>query len=161
VGLAVAFTYNGSSTAPTAVGSYTVVGTIGNASYMGSATGTLVISNGSSQPIDVTGQIKWTTNGFGTTRGSNLYTATMTITNIGSTAIAVPLQAVFTNVIPGATLANPTGTLSGGPYAGAPYITVPGSTPLAAGASVSVTVKFSYTGTAPISFVLKALSGVL
>ena len=42
-GLTVNFTYNGSSTAPTAAGSYTVVGTISDANYQGSNTGTLVI----------------------------------------------------------------------------------------------------------------------
>ncbi|MGA2786593.1 MAG: MBG domain-containing protein, partial [Verrucomicrobiota bacterium] len=46
-GLAVSFTYNGSSTAPTSAGSYTVVGTINDANYQGSATGTLVIAQGS------------------------------------------------------------------------------------------------------------------
>jgi uncharacterized protein YfiM (DUF2279 family) len=43
-GLAVAFTYNGSATVPTAAGSYTVVGTINDPNYTGSATGTLVIA---------------------------------------------------------------------------------------------------------------------
>jgi len=43
-GLAVTFTYNGSTTAPTAAGSYTVVGTINDANYQGSTTGTLVIN---------------------------------------------------------------------------------------------------------------------
>jgi hypothetical protein len=38
------FTYNGSTTAPTAAGSYTVVATLLNANYQGSATGTLVIA---------------------------------------------------------------------------------------------------------------------
>jgi hypothetical protein len=42
-GLTVTFTYNGSSTVPTAAGSYTVVGTITDANYQGSNTGTLVI----------------------------------------------------------------------------------------------------------------------
>jgi hypothetical protein len=42
-GLKVIFTYNGSSTAPTTVGSYSVIGTINNADYQGSASGTLVI----------------------------------------------------------------------------------------------------------------------
>ncbi len=42
--LNVTFTYNGSSTAPTAAGSYTVVGTINDPNYQGSATGTFVIS---------------------------------------------------------------------------------------------------------------------
>jgi hypothetical protein len=42
--LAVTFTYNGRSTAPTAAGSYTVVGTVNDPDYTGSASGTLVIS---------------------------------------------------------------------------------------------------------------------
>ena len=47
-GLAVTFTYNGSSTVPTGAGSYTVVGTINDPNYQGSATGTLVIAQASS-----------------------------------------------------------------------------------------------------------------
>ena len=43
-GLTVNFTYDGSGTAPTNAGSYTVVGTINNTNYQGSATGTLVIA---------------------------------------------------------------------------------------------------------------------
>jgi uncharacterized membrane protein len=43
-GLTVTFTYNASSTAPSNAGSYTVVGTINDSLYQGSATGTLVIS---------------------------------------------------------------------------------------------------------------------
>ncbi len=46
-GLAVTFTYNGSATAPTSAGSYTVVGTINDPNYQGSATGTLVIARAS------------------------------------------------------------------------------------------------------------------
>src|SRR6185437_11185974 len=42
-GLTVDFAYNGSSTAPRTAGSYTVVGTISDVNYQGSATGTLVI----------------------------------------------------------------------------------------------------------------------
>ena len=44
VGLAVSFTYNGSATPPTAAGGYSVVGTITNANYQGSASGNLVIA---------------------------------------------------------------------------------------------------------------------
>ncbi len=43
-GLAVSFTYNGSATVPTNAGSYTVIGTINDANYQGSATNTLVIA---------------------------------------------------------------------------------------------------------------------
>jgi MBG domain/MBG domain (YGX type) len=46
-GLAVTFTYNGSTTAPTSAGSYTVVGTINDPNYQGSTTGTLVIARAS------------------------------------------------------------------------------------------------------------------
>ncbi len=42
-GLTVNFTYNGSPNAPTLVGSYTVIGTINDPNYYGSATGTLVV----------------------------------------------------------------------------------------------------------------------
>jgi hypothetical protein len=47
-GLAVSFTYNGSATVPMNAGSYTVVGTINNANYQGSATNTMVINKASS-----------------------------------------------------------------------------------------------------------------
>jgi len=40
----VTFTYNGSATVPTNAGSYTVIGTINDANYQGSATNTLVIA---------------------------------------------------------------------------------------------------------------------
>ena len=43
-GLSVDLTYDGSKTAPTNVGNYTVVGTIDNPWYQGSATGTLIIN---------------------------------------------------------------------------------------------------------------------
>ena len=44
-GLTVEFTYDGSATAPTAVGSYAVTGTVNDAKYSGEAAGTMVISN--------------------------------------------------------------------------------------------------------------------
>ena len=48
------YTYNGSSSAPTAAGSYTVVGTISDTNYQGSSSGTLVI--GKATPV-----ITWAT----------------------------------------------------------------------------------------------------
>ena len=50
-GLAVNFTYNGSATVPTSAGSYTVVGTINDANYQGSATSTLVIAQASDEIV--------------------------------------------------------------------------------------------------------------
>jgi hypothetical protein len=46
-GLAVTFSYNGSAVLPTAAGSYSVIGTISDANYQGSASGTLTIARGS------------------------------------------------------------------------------------------------------------------
>jgi len=46
-GLAVDLTYDGSATAPTAAGTYAVVGTINDANYAGSASGSLVVSKAS------------------------------------------------------------------------------------------------------------------
>jgi hypothetical protein len=43
-GRAVTFTYNGSATPPTAAGSYSVVGTMNDTNYQGSASGTLTIA---------------------------------------------------------------------------------------------------------------------
>ena len=59
-GLTVNITYNGGATAPTNVGTYTVVGTISEANYQGTATATngLIISawtaKGFYQPVDMT-----------------------------------------------------------------------------------------------------------
>jgi len=51
LGLSVSLTYNGSGTAPTAAGSYTVIGTISDALYQGAATNTLVVES-SADPYD-------------------------------------------------------------------------------------------------------------
>jgi hypothetical protein len=123
-----------------------------------SNTATLTVT-ASSQPIDVSSQVKVTTSGLVFSRATGTFNGTLTITNIGTTAIAAPLQSVFTNLIAGATLVSRTGIVPYGPYAGAPYMTVPGVAPLAPGASVTISVKFTYTGTAPISYVSKTLSG--
>ena len=47
-GLSVSLTYDGSSTAPTAVGSYAVTGTVSDVLYQGEASGTLVVSKAGS-----------------------------------------------------------------------------------------------------------------
>lgn len=50
-GLNVTFTYNGSPTAPTDAGSYSVTATINDPDYTGTATGTLVINRASVTPL--------------------------------------------------------------------------------------------------------------
>jgi cyclophilin family peptidyl-prolyl cis-trans isomerase len=77
-GLTVDFTYNGSATAPTAVGTYTVVGTINDPNFAGSATGNLVISKG---------------------------TATVALSNLAATFDGSPHAATATTTPPGLTVA--------------------------------------------------------
>ncbi|MGA9061102.1 MAG: Ig-like domain repeat protein [Terracidiphilus sp.] len=52
-GLTVTFTYNGSSTPPTAAGSYAVVGTVNDPNYQGTAAGTMTIAK-------ATATVTWT-----------------------------------------------------------------------------------------------------
>jgi hypothetical protein len=124
-----------------------------------SNTATLTVT-AAGQQSDVSGKVKVTTSGLVFSRATGTFNGTLTITNISATAIATPLQSVFTNLVAGATLVSRTGTVPNGPYAGAPYMTVPGGAPLAPGASVTIQVKFTYAnGSAPISYVSKTLSG--
>ena len=49
-GLTVTYTYDGSATPPTNIGSYTVVATVNDSNYQGTTSGTLIISYGSTGP---------------------------------------------------------------------------------------------------------------
>ena len=91
------FTYNGSETAPTAPGTYTVVATINDPNYQGSATGTLVVSK---------------------------RTATVTLGNLTQTYTGSPLSATASTVPGGLTV---TFTYNGSrtaPTAGGSYTVV-------------------------------------
>jgi hypothetical protein len=94
-GLAVTLTYNGSGTPPTAPGSYTVVATINDPGYQGSATATMIISK---------------------------RTATVTLGNLTQTYTGSPLSATATTVPGGLAVTfsyNGSGTppTAGGSYA--------------------------------------------
>jgi hypothetical protein len=94
-GLTVSFTYNGSETPPTAPGSYTVVATIDDTNYHGSATGILIISK---------------------------RTATITLGNLTQKYTGTPLSATATTVPSGLPVSftyNGSGTepAAGGSYA--------------------------------------------
>jgi len=78
-GLSVTFTYNGSATAPSAVGSYAVVGTINDPNYTGTATGTLIIA----APLVVT-STALTSSAASVPVGTNV-TFTATVTGTGGT----------------------------------------------------------------------------
>jgi hypothetical protein len=81
-GLTVNFTYNGLTAAPTAAGTYTVVGTVNDPNYQGTATGTLTI-NQANATINVTP--------YTVTYDGNPHTATGTATGVGSANLAADL----------------------------------------------------------------------
>ena len=96
-GLTVNYTYNGSSTAPTAAGSYTVVGTISDSNYQGTASGTLVIGK-ASQTVS-----------FGALSGQSYGTAPFTVSASASSG----LTPTYSIVSGPATIAGNTVTLTG------------------------------------------------
>lgn len=58
-GLAVSVTYNGSLSAPTAAGTYTVVATVSDPNYQGTITGTLIIAEAGGSSVAVPGLGPW------------------------------------------------------------------------------------------------------
>ena len=161
-GLTTNVTYDGSATAPTNAGSYAVVGTIANANYAGTASGTLVIAK-ANQTITF-GALAAKANGdapftLGATASSGLAVSyassntavatvsgsTVTIVGAGTTTITAS-QAGNANYSP-ATAATQTLTLSGTTpqYA----ITTFTPQPVDAGGEVTLTGTFP-TGSAPV-----------
>lgn len=96
-GLTVVLTYNGSSTAPTNAGSYTVMATVSDATYTGAATGTLVIAK-AGQTIT-----------FGTLPDVNVSVGTVPL----SASSSVGLPVAFSVQSGPATLSGSTLTLTG------------------------------------------------
>ena len=116
-GLTVTFTYTGispttyatSSTPPTAAGSYTVVGTVSNPNYQGSATGTLVIS------VSSGGTVVLITTATLTGSASTGYTATVTVANTGTgTASNVLLTTATLGSATGSPLPQTLGSIASG-----------------------------------------------
>ncbi len=110
------FTYNGSETAPTAPGSYTVVATINDPNYQGSATGTLIISRG---------------------------TATVTLGNLIQTYTGSPLSATATTVPSGLTVTFTYNGSATAPTAAGSYTVVAtvGNSDFTGSATATMTVK--------------------
>ena len=133
-GLAVMLTYNGNSSAPSAVGQYNVVATINDPNYTGSATGALTITAVNST-IAITG-------GYTVTQlGDGQYQMTLKLTNTGNaTASTVSVSAW---------------TLGSAAAAGLPLST----TNLAPGASVTFVDNFPASVGKPGSKVVMRYSG--
>ena len=104
--------------------------------------------------VIVTSKLSSTQNGFARNRATGLWVSTMTVTNTDPTSVNGPIQVVLTNLTPGVTMVNNTGTRNG-----SPYITVtPGA--LGSGKSVSVQIQFSNPSNGFIGFTPVAASGV-
>jgi hypothetical protein len=97
--------------------------------------------------VNVSPQVSVTQTGFGRNRATGLWSANLTVTNTGSTAINAPIQVLFTNLTAGVTMVNNTGTRNG-----TPYLTVLPTGTLAAGASVTVLIQFQNPSNGFINF---------
>lgn len=84
----------------------------------------------------------------------NAQTGTITLTNIGTSNIAGPIQLIFATLPSGVTLAHETGDLFT-----IPYLTVPVPDGLGAGQSIVVPVKFKDPSNATVTYTLELYSG--
>ncbi len=125
-----------------------------SAPYRASDHDPVVISLNLAAPnTDVTASVKAVASGLVFARASNQWTGTLTIINTSGAALSGPLQLSLGGLPAGVTLVNASGNRSG-----VPYITANTSS-LAAGASLTVPVTFSKTGTAAISYTTQVFSG--
>jgi predicted extracellular nuclease len=125
-----------------------------SAPYRASDHDPVVISLNLAAPnTDVTASVKAVPSGLVFARATNQWTGTLTITNTSGAALSGPLQLSLGGLPAGVTLVNASGNRSG-----VPYITANTSS-LAAGASLTVPVTFSKTGTAAISYTTQVFSG--
>jgi len=101
-------------------------------------------------------QILVTSSGLAYSRVTQRYTGTITITNVGGSALAGPFAIAVKALTSGVSLGNATGD-----YAADPYLTVPGVYSLAVGQSANVNVQFSNPFNARIDFTPVVFSGSL
>lgn len=120
-------------TPPAPVGSYNF--TVQVTDSVGGFAAQPVSMNIAQGPLNVTGQVAITSSGLAYSRVSQTFNGTVTIKNIGITAIGGPLQVLFFGLPGNVTLTNATGNVST-----TPYMTIPGG--LAPGQTVSVPVQF-------------------
>jgi hypothetical protein len=105
-------------------------------------------------PPNDTSSVKITSNGLFYNKIKKQGTETITVTNTSGSAIAGPLQLVLT-ISGAASAVGPTGT-----WGGNPYCTLTGSS-LAPGASVSLTLTFSYAAGTNFTTTAAAYSATL
>jgi hypothetical protein len=139
-GLTVTYTYNGSATAPTGIGTYVVVGTISDANYQGNSSGSLVIDKAASSTSIVSG-----------------VNPAIPGQSVTFTATVSPITASGTVTFKDGAVVLGTGTLSGG--------TATFSTSLASGTHIITAVylgdsTYSTSTSLPLSQVVKSATTV-
>ena len=95
---------------------------------------------------DIGASVQTVTSGLVFSRSNSQWSGSFTVTNTGGATLSGPFQLQLDSLVSGATLLNATGK-----HNGAPYITFGGAS-LAPGASVTIPLSFSKTGTAGISY---------
>ncbi len=120
----------------------------------GSATQGIAIPPATVQYVPIAVQVSTTASGLAYSRVSKMFSGTVTIKNISTSALNGPFQILFTSLPSGVTLANATGTFNG-----SPFITVPSVTSLAPGQSATVSVQFSDPSNVKINFTPVIYSG--
>ena len=156
-GLTVDFTYDGSATAPTNAGTYAVVGTINNANYQGTSSGSMVIGKASAT-VTLTG-LTPTYTGAPISAGATTTPAGLTVDFTYDGSATAPTNAGTYAVVGTINNANYQGTSSGSMIIGkaSATVTLTGLTPTYTGSPISagatttpagLTVDFTYDGSA-------------
>ncbi len=108
---------------------------------------------------DVTSQVSVFRGGFYYNRFTKRYSQTVTITNTGAAAISGPLSLALDNLTAVAAAVGAAGTTQYAPGpAGSPYVTVQTGS-LAAGATTSVLLQLTNTGSSQIDYTPRILAG--
>jgi len=110
---------------------------------------TVTITQG---PTNVSGQVAVTSSGLAYSRVSQTFSGTVTIKNMGTTAISGPLQLLFVGMPASVTLVNATGNVST-----TPYMTIAAG--LAPGQSVTVNVQFKNPSNSTMNLTPAVYSG--
>jgi subtilase family serine protease len=134
-------------------GANSITATFSGSGTYPASTSSIVTVTITSSTVSVPAQV--TATPFVYNRATKTFDSTYTIKNVSAASYAGPIELVLTKLSAGVTVANATGT-----YNGSPYLAV-SATALAAGASVSVAVRFSDPTNVAISPTPVVYSGAL
>ena len=106
---------------------------------------------------NVSGQVTVTRGGFVRTPRTTAFTQTVTLTNTSGTSITGPISLVLDGLTSGVTLTNQSGVTVNAAPGGSPYLSNGAS--LAAGASVTLTLRFNDPALVAIGYQTRILAG--